>query len=49
MVTDRNDEPLAVSIEVASIWYSPREMADHLGEVPRLVGTLHYPAAPLLA
>ncbi len=39
-ITDRNDEPLAISTPVDSIWANPKELAPAVDEVPRLARAL---------
>ena len=39
-ITDRNNEPLAISTPVDSIWANPKELAPAVDEVPRLARAL---------
>jgi cell division protein FtsI (penicillin-binding protein 3) len=41
MITDRNNQPLAISTPVASIWVTPREVLQDGDKLPRLAALLH--------
>lgn len=48
-IVDRNDEPLAVSTPVISIWANPQEVLDHPEQLPRLSQSLVIGEADLKA
>ena len=47
IITDRNDQPLAISTPVDSIWVTPREVLQDDGKLPRLAALLGMGAADL--
>jgi len=47
MITDRNDEPLAISTPVDSIWVTPREVLADEDKLPRLARLLGTPVDEL--
>lgn len=47
MIVDRNDEPLAVSTPVASIWVNPKVLKLHLKKIPQLAKALQLPVDEL--
>jgi cell division protein FtsI (penicillin-binding protein 3) len=40
-ITDRNDEPLAVSTPVDAVWVNPQELAASVEQLPRLARAIH--------
>ncbi len=40
-ITDRNDEPLAVSTPVDAVWVNPQELAADVEQLPLLAGVIH--------
>ena len=40
-ITDRNDEPLAVSTPVDAVWVNPQELAANVEQLPRLARVIH--------
>ncbi|MDE2219409.1 MAG: penicillin-binding protein 2 [Gammaproteobacteria bacterium] len=40
-ITDRNDEPLAVSTPVDAVWINPQELAANIEQLPRLARVIH--------
>ncbi|MEX2524677.1 MAG: penicillin-binding transpeptidase domain-containing protein [Gammaproteobacteria bacterium] len=47
MITDRHNEPLAISTPVDSIWVTPREVLEEEEKLPQLAALLDMPAAEL--
>ena len=47
MITDRNNQPLAISTPVDSIWVTPREVLQDEGKLPQLATMLGMNAADL--
>lgn len=47
MITDRHNEPLAISTPVDSIWVTPREVLEGEEKLPQLAALLEIPAAEL--
>jgi cell division protein FtsI (penicillin-binding protein 3) len=47
MITDRNNEPLAISTPVDSIWVTPRQVLKEEDKLPRLAQLLDMPEAEL--
>jgi cell division protein FtsI (penicillin-binding protein 3) len=40
-ITDRNDEPLAVSTPVDAVWVNPQELTANVEQLPRLARVIH--------
>jgi cell division protein FtsI (penicillin-binding protein 3) len=40
-ITDRNDEPLAVSTPVDAVWVNPQELSANVEQLPRLARVIH--------
>jgi cell division protein FtsI (penicillin-binding protein 3) len=40
-ITDRNDEPLAVSTPVDAVWVNPQELSANVEQLPRLARAIH--------
>ncbi|HER34928.1 MAG TPA: penicillin-binding protein 2 [Halothiobacillaceae bacterium] len=47
MITDRNGEPLAISVAMQAIWVDPKVIAGHPDAIGRLAAILDRPAAAL--